>query len=109
MSEQQKGSESKDSQDKSWFLSGPVLSTGRGGGALRGTKGEFNCDAHTGSAKLSIPLPFTPDREGTVPPVSLSYDSGNGNGVFGLGWNLGCPRIERSTSRRLPLYMDSDE
>ncbi len=109
MSEQQKGSESKDSQDKSWFLSGPVLSTGRGGGALRGTKGEFNCDAHTGSAKLSIPLPFTPDREGVVPPVSLSYDSGNGNGAFGLGWNLGCPRIERSTSRRLPLYMDSED
>ena len=109
MAEQQKGSESKDSQDKSWFLSGPVLSTGRGGGALRGTKGEFNCDAHTGSAKLSIPLPFTPDREGVVPPVSLSYDSGNGNGAFGLGWNLGCPRIERSTSRRLPLYMDSED
>lgn len=109
MSEQQKGSESKDSQDKSWFLSGPVLSTGRGGGALRGTKGEFNCDAHTGSAKLSIPLPFTPNREGVVPPVSLSYDSGNGNGAFGLGWNLGCPRIERSTSRRLPLYMDSED
>lgn len=109
MSEQQKGSESKDSQDKSWFLSGPVLSTGRGGGALRGTKGEFNCDAHTGSAKLSIPLPFTPDREGALPPVSLSYDSGNGNGAFGLGWNLGCPRIERSTSRRLPLYMDSED
>ena len=103
MAEQQKGSESKEGQDKSWLLSGPVLSTGRGGGALRGTKGEFNCDAHTGSAKLSIPLPFTPDREGVVPPVSLSYDSGNGNGAFGLGWNLGCPRIERSTSRRLPL------
>ena len=109
MSEQRKGSESKEGQDKSWLLSGPVLSTGRGGGALRGTKGEFNCDAHTGSAKLSIPLPFTPDREGTVPPVSLSYDSGNGNGPFGLGWNLGCPRIERSTSRRLPLYMDSED
>ena len=59
MAEQQKGSESKDSQDKSWLLNGPVLSTGRGGGALRGTKGEFNCDAHTGSAKLSIPLPFS--------------------------------------------------
>ena len=109
MSEQQKGSESKDSQDKSWFLSGPVLSTGRGGGALRGTQGEFNCDAHTGSAKLSIPLPFTPDREGAVPPVSLSYDSGNGNGAFGLGWLLNSPRIERSTSRRLPLYMDSED
>ncbi|WP_304039163.1 SpvB/TcaC N-terminal domain-containing protein [Fibrobacter succinogenes] len=109
MAEKQKGNESKETQNKSWLLSGPVLSTGRGGGALRGTKGEFNCDAHTGSAKLSIPLPFTPDREGVVPPVSLSYDSGNGNGAFGLGWNLGCPRIERSTSRRLPLYMDSED
>ena len=109
MAEQQKASESKEGQDKSWLLSGPVLSTGRGGGALRGTKGEFNCDAHTGSAKLSIPLPFTPDREGTVPPVSLSYDSGNGNGPFGLGWLLNSPRIERSTSRRLPLYMDSED
>ena len=109
MAEQQKGSESKEGQDKSWLLSGPVLSTGRGGGALRGTKGEFNCDAHTGSAKLSIPLPFTPDREGAIPPVSLSYDSGNGNGAFGLGWLLNSLRIERSTSRRLPLYMDSED
>ncbi len=109
MAEQQKGSESKEGQGKSWLLSGPVLSTGRGGGALRGTKGEFNCDAHTGSAKLSIPLPFTPDREGAIPPVSLSYDSGNGNGAFGLGWLLNSPRIERSTSRRLPLYMDSED
>ncbi|MCA1702241.1 MAG: FG-GAP-like repeat-containing protein, partial [Actinobacteria bacterium] len=34
--------------------------------------------------------------------------SGNGNGVFGLGWQLALPRITRKTEKGLPNYDDGD-
>jgi RHS repeat-associated protein len=40
--------------------------------------------------------------------LTLSYDSGSGNGIFGLGWNLGIPAISRRTSKGLPQYHDHD-
>jgi RHS repeat-associated protein len=39
----------------------------------------------------------------------LSYDSGSGNGPFGLGWNLSLPSITRRTDRGLPQYQDAVE
>jgi hypothetical protein len=33
----------------------------------------------------SLPVP---GRSGFGPQLSLSYDSGAGNGTFGFGWNL---------------------
>ena len=40
---------------------------------------------------------------------ALSYDSGAGNGPFGLGWNLSLPSITRKTDKGLPKYQDSEE
>jgi hypothetical protein len=39
----------------------------------------------------------------------LSYDSGTGNGQFGLGWRLGLPSVTRRTDKGLPRYEDTDE
>ncbi len=36
------------------------------------------------------------------------YSSGNGNGIFGLGWQLALPRITRRTEKGLPRYDDGD-
>src|SRR6185369_1265054 len=61
----------------------------------------------TGS--LSVPIATSPGRSGFGPQLSLSYDSGAGNGAFGLGWNLSLPSITRKTDKGLPRYQDADE
>jgi RHS repeat-associated protein len=50
----------------------------------------------TGQAGYSIPLELPPGAGGLVPSMSLSYSSGGGNGLFGLGWSLnGFSSIDR--------------
>ena len=41
--------------------------------------------------------------------MSLSYDSGRGNGPFGFGWALTLPSITRKTDKGLPRYADAEE
>jgi RHS repeat-associated protein len=41
--------------------------------------------------------------------MSLSYDSGRGNGPFGFGWALNLPSITRKTDKGLPRYADVEE
>jgi len=86
----------------------PSVSLPKGGGALKGIDEKFSVNAVNGTASFSIPLPFSPAR-GAVPALSLSYNSGNGNTVFGLGWNLNLPSIKRKTDKGLPQYFDNNE
>ena len=44
-----------------------------------------------------------------MPDVSLTYNSGNGNGPFGLGWSFSVPNITRKTAKGIPRYRDSEE
>ena len=46
---------------------------------------------------------------GVAPSLSLSYNSGNGNSIFGLGWNLGLTSILRKTDTGLPKYWDASD
>jgi hypothetical protein len=85
----------------------PRLSLPRGGGALQSIDGKFTVNAVTGTTTCALPLPLTPGP--ALPSLSLSYDSGRGNGPFGLGWSLGFPSIERKTDKQLPRYLDADE
>ena len=39
----------------------------------------------------------------------MTYDSGAGNGPFGLGWTLGLSSISCKTDKGLPLYLDDEE
>src|SRR5262249_15765047 len=55
-----------------------------------------------------LSLPLSSARNGFVPPVRISYDSGSGNSVLGLGWSLAMPSIRRRTDHRLPRYRDDD-
>jgi RHS repeat-associated protein len=80
----------------------------KGGGALRGIDEQFAVNASNGTATLSLSLPFTPSRDGFVPPVRLGYDVGAGNGVFGIGWKLDVPSVRRRTDRAIPTYSDTD-
>jgi RHS repeat-associated protein len=87
-------------------IAAPSLPTG--GGAVRGIGEAFSTDPMTGTGSLSIPLGLPAGRNGFGPGLSLEYDTGAGNGVFGLGWNLSLPAISRRTERGLPRYDDSD-
>lgn len=85
----------------------PSISLPQGGGAIKGIDEKFSVNAVNGTASFSIPLPFSPARD-TSPALSLNYNSGAGNGVFGLGWTLSLPSIKRKTDKELPKYIDSD-
>jgi RHS repeat-associated protein len=92
---------------KDLLQAAPMIETPKGGGAISGIGEKFEANPVTGSASLEVPLPFPPGRGGLTPSLSLSYDSGAGNGVFGLGWSLSLPAIRRKTDKQLPRYRDA--
>ena len=81
----------------------------KGGGAISGIGEKFQANPVTGTASFSVPVPVTPDRSGFEPKMTLSYDSGSGNDVFGLGWSIDIPNVSRKTSKALPKYHDGVE
>lgn len=87
----------------------PAISLPKGGGAIRGIGEKFAANPVTGTGSMTIPIATSPGRSGFGPQLSLSYDSGAGNGPFGLGWSLSLPSITRKTDKGLPLYNDNDE
>src|SRR6266699_1681183 len=87
----------------------PTISLPKGGGAIRGMGEKFAANPVTGTGSMSVPLATSPGRSGFGPQLSLTYDSGAGNGAFGLGWNLSLPSITRKTDKGLPKYQDADE
>ncbi len=89
------------------FTTAPRLELPRGGGAIKGIGETFKANPATGTASLSVPLPFSLGRQGVTPSLALSYDSGAGNGPCGLGWSLGVPSIQRKTDKKLPSYRDA--
>ena len=87
----------------------PAVSLPKGGGAIRGMGEKFAANPVTGTGSLSVPIFTSPGRSGFGPQLSLSYDSGAGNGPFGWGWSLSVPSIGRKTDKGLPRYGDADE
>jgi RHS repeat-associated protein len=87
----------------------PQISLPKSGGAVRGIGEKFIANPVTGTGSLTVPIATSPGRSGFGPQLALSYDSGSGNGPFGLGWSLGLPAITRRTDKGLPKYQDADE
>lgn len=86
----------------------PKIELPAGGGAIRSIDEKFTVNAVNGTAAFSFPLPFSPARDFT-PSLNLQYNSGSGNGIFGLGWSLSLPSIKRRTDKLLPTYDDANE
>lgn len=82
----------------------PKIELPKGGGAIRGIGEKFETNASNGTGKLTIPLSFTTGRSGSTPSLALTYDSGSGNGPFGVGWSLALPSVTRKTDKGLPKY-----
>ena len=84
----------------------PTPTMPKGGGAIRPIAEKFSANPATGTGSMSVPIAASPGRSGFGPSLSLSYDSGAGNGPFGLGWSLAVPSVSHKTERGLPQYRD---
>ncbi len=89
-------------------LSAPQISLPKGGGAIRDIGEKFSANPVTGTGSLSVPISVSPGREGIGPSLTLNYNSGSGNGPFGLGWSMSLPEITRKTDKGLPRYSDEE-
>ena len=78
----------------------------KGGGAIRSMGEKFAANPVSGTGATTVPLAVSPGRSGFTPSLTLSYDSGSGNGPFGFGWELSLPSVTRKTSKGIPLYRD---
>ncbi|NHR07246.1 toxin [Chromobacterium haemolyticum] len=79
------------------------LALPKGGGAIVGLGDNLSPIGPSGMAELTLPLPVSAGR-GYAPALMLSYNSGAGNGSFGLGWQLGLMTIQRRTNQGVPRY-----
>src|SRR5499426_1263659 len=87
------------SGERQSVASPPSISLPKGGGAIRGMGEKFAANPVTGTGSMSVPIAVSPGRSGFGPQLSLSYDSGSGNGPFGLGWSLNLPQIARKVEK----------
>ena len=98
--------EAENGPSKNSLFSAPSVSLPTGGGAIRSIDQKFTVNPSNGTAVQTIAVPLTPGRSGFGPQLHLTYNSGSGNGAFGLGWDLSLPVIHRKTDKGLPRYQD---
>lgn len=87
----------------------PQITLPKGGGAIKGIDDTFKINPSNGTATFSIPLPFSANRNGFTPQMALSYNSGVGNGLIGIGWDLNLSSIQRNTNKKIPRYRDTNQ
>ncbi len=85
-----------------------VISLPTGAGSIEGLGESFEPQLNTGSAVYSVKIAVPPGVNGHQPALRLQYNSGLGNGPFGIGWNLPLPYIQRQTDKGQPTYRDGD-
>ncbi len=99
----------QEQETKSNAIDIPSISLPKGGGALKGIDEKFEVNPANGTAGFNLPLPISPGRNGFSPSLSLSYNSGRGNSIFGLGWAIDLPSIKRKTDKGIPRYREGEE
>lgn len=100
---------SPNEEDSKFYVAAPELTIPKGGGAIRGIGEKFGVNPVNGTGSITVPVYASPGRSGFGPQLSLTYDSGNGNGPFGFGWSLDVNAITRKTDKGLPQYADTEE
>lgn len=86
-----------------------VLSLPSGPGSIEGLGESFQPQLNTGTATYAVKLKVPPGRSGFSPELTLTYNSGSGNGMYGMGWGISIPSLQRRTDKRLPFYKDAPD
>lgn len=86
-----------------------TISLPSGPGSIEGLGESFEPQLNTGSYVFRLPFKLPPVRGKAQPEISMTYNSGNGNGPLGLGWNLRVPFLQRQTDKGLPSYDDTKD
>lgn len=80
----------------------------QGGGAISGLGETFTPDLSTGTGTFTVKIDCPNGPNDIGPRLILRYDTGEGNGPFGMGFSIPLPRIIRSAVRGYPHYDDGD-
>ncbi|MFZ4767344.1 MAG: SpvB/TcaC N-terminal domain-containing protein, partial [Roseimicrobium sp.] len=85
------------------------ISLPSGPGSIEGLGDSFEPQLNTGTSSYSVKIAAPPGVAGLQPSVVLRYNSGGGNGPFGIAWSDGLLAIQRQTEKGLPTYGSSDK
>lgn len=85
----------------------PGISLPKGGGAITGIGETFKPNGFSGAGSYSLTIPVTQAR-GFEPQLLLNYNSGAGNGPFGMGFSLSLSKISIRTEKGIPKYEGND-
>jgi hypothetical protein len=85
----------------------PTINLPKSEGIIRGIGEKLEANPVTGT--MNVPIATSPGHSGFGLQLSFSYDSGSGNGSYGLGWRLPIPAITHKTDKGLPKYQNTDE
>jgi hypothetical protein len=66
---------------------------------MEGLGESFEANLNSGSVRETVKIALPPGTAGLS--LALSYDSGQGNGVVGIGWSLGVSTIQVQTEKGL--------
>jgi RHS repeat-associated protein len=80
-----------------------------GPGSIGGIGENADVDPNMGLMSTSVPFEIPEGRPGMTPDLRLSYSSGAGTSVVGIGWSFDSPSIERTSLRGVPEYDLDDE
>ncbi len=79
-----------------------------GPGSLEGVGENVAVDPNMGLMSYRVPIAAPEGFPGLSPDLALTYSSGSGTGLVGLGWSLATPTIERMASKGVPRYEAAD-
>ncbi len=80
-----------------------------GPGSVEGLGDNATLDRNMGLMAYGVPFELPKGFAQATPTLGLTYSTGTGNSIVGIGWALNVPSIERLTLRGLPGYTADDE
>jgi RHS repeat-associated protein len=86
--------------------SAEALPLPKGGGSTRGLGDAFTPDLNRGTGSYAIMIEVPKGYRTLTPQLSLTYNSGGGDGPFGYGWSLPLPRIQIDTDSGVADYLN---